>query len=411
MLNAGLCTVFASFLLLLRSFLFVSKPPEIQGEEWHRHLSFTELRELRATEAEVSRIGYRLRVGEDPAALCAARRSLATLERHLRQCATQRVAHSVEAVKNDHTQLWKVVRNFRLDSDSAQGLPVDALCTHFSQLFNRAGDSISLRFSYAFTPGNINLDRRFSMEELEIVIRELDRGSAPGSSGVGNDVILELVEVVGCKRFVLNLFNTCLDGGSIPAAWNHCEMFILYKGKGDPLLPSSYRAIALLEAFVKLYERLLCHRLQQWASDLEIIPPSQFGFRAASGTLDAVFVLWKLILHFVKLKKGILFVAVIDFKSAFSSVDRVLLFSRLAQLGLSRKFGCALHSPFEGNTFQLRLGNGVTKIFPVTTGLKEGSVLSPLLFPSSSQIWSRKCWAPFSTKIFCMTTVSLRVFV
>jgi hypothetical protein len=35
---------------------------------------------------------------------------------------------------------------------------------------------------------------------------------------------------------------------------------------------------------------------------------------------------------------------------------------------------------FENNSFQLRLGDGITQTFPVTTGLKEGSVLSPLLF-------------------------------
>jgi hypothetical protein len=218
------------------------------------------------------------------------------------------------------------------------------------------------------------------MDELERVLGELERGSVPGPSGVGNDVILSLVEVVGCKRFLLNLYNACLEGESLPSAWGHCEMFDLYKGKGDPLLPSSYRAIALLEAFVKLYERLLCHRLEDWARENSIIPPSQFGFRRASGTLDAVFVFWKLISYFVNKKKGILFAALIDFKSAFPSVDRGLLFTRLAHLGLSRKFGCALHSLFENNTFQLRLGDGITQTFPVTTGLKEGSVLSPLLF-------------------------------
>jgi hypothetical protein len=290
------------------------------------------------------------------------------------------LADSVETAKQDHVKLWKVVRNFRLDPDASQGLPVDALCSHFVSLFNRQGDSISLRFVYAFVPSVPSLDGRFSMSELEAVLGDLDRGSAPGPSGVGNDVILSLVEVVGCKRFLLNVFNACFEGGSIPAAWNHCEMFILYKGKGDPLLPSSYRAIALLEAFVKLYERLLCHRLELWAKDLAIIPPAQFGFRRSSSTLDAVFVFWKLISHFVVFKKGYLFAALIDFKSAFPSVDRNILFTRLAKLGMSKKFGCALHSLFEANSFQLRLGNGVTKSFPVTTGLKEGSVLSPILF-------------------------------
>ncbi len=380
MLNLGVCFVYSTFLCLIQSFLFVSRPPDQQEEEWHRYLSFNELRQLRATQLEMERASNSIRVGGTTASICTARSEFLRLQQDLRSKATRRLAESVESAKGDHTQLWKVVKNFRLDPDASQGLPVDALCSHFVSLFNRQGDCVSLRFVYKFAPCNANLDARFSLDELNVVLGELERGSAPGPSGIGNDVILSLVEVVGCKRFLLNLFNAYLEGETIPTAWGHCEMFILYKGKGDPLLPSSYRAIALLEAFVKLYERLLCHRLETWAKEIAIIPPAQFGFRRSSGTLDAVFVFWKLVSHFVNQKKGILFAALIDFRSAFPSVDRGLLFQRLADLGLSRKFGCALHSLFESNTFQLRLGNGVTRTFPVTTGLKEGSVLSPLLF-------------------------------
>ncbi len=400
MLQAGVSFVYSTFLSFLFSFLFIARPPPQQGEEWHRYLSLLELRDLQARKEEVKALGNQLRVGDSPLALCVARRGLVDLERDLRRVATRRVADSVEKAKGDHTQLWKVVRNFRLDPDASQGMPVDALCAHFSTLFNRQGDNVSIRFAYAFTPRSAYLDSRFSMEELEAVLRDLDRGSAPGPSGVGNDVILSLVEVTGCKRFLLNLYNSCFEGGSIPTAWNHCEMFILYKGKGDPLLPASYRAIALLEAFVKLYERLLCHRLQIWAQEQEIIPPSQFGFRKNSGTLDAVFVFWKLLSHFVMRKKGVLFAALIDFKSAFPSVDRHLLFTRLADLGLSKKFGCALHSLFEDNTFQLRLGDGITKTFPVTTGLKEGSVLSPLLFSIFIADIEKEVLGPLSHKNF-----------
>ncbi len=75
-----------------------------------------------------------------------------------------------------------------------------------------------------------------------------------------------------------------------------------------------------------------------------------------------------------------MFAALIDFKSAFPSVDRSLLFGKLSKLGVSRRFGFALHSLFENNTFSLRFDRGVTKDFTVNTGLREGSVLSPLLF-------------------------------
>jgi hypothetical protein len=51
-------------------------------------------------------------------------------------------------------------------------------------------------------------------------------------------------------------------------------MFLLYKGKGNPLLPNSYTAIALLDGFLKIYERLLFHRQAGWAGKHGLIPPS-----------------------------------------------------------------------------------------------------------------------------------------
>jgi hypothetical protein len=157
-------------------------------------------------------------------------------------------------------------------------------------------------------------------------------------------------------------------------------MFLLYKGKGDPLLPGSYRAIALLDCFLKVYERLLFHRLADWARSRELVPPAQFGFRPRSGTLDAIFVFLSLLEDFVFRQKCPLFAALIDFKSAFPSIDRSFLFTKLAKLGVSSRFGFALHSLFEGNTFILRFDAGVSEEFRVSSGLGEGSVLSPLLF-------------------------------
>jgi hypothetical protein len=179
-------------------------------------------------------------------------------------------------------------------------------------------------------------------------------------------------------------------------------MFILYKGKGDPLLPNSYRAIALLDSFVKVYERLLCHRVVTWASALEIIPAEQFGFRPGSSTLDAIFCFWKLIFYFVRIKQGVLFAALIDFKSAFPSVDRNLLFRKLSSLGMSRKFGVALHSLFEKNSFRLRLSGEVTELFPVTTGLREGSVLSPILFSIFISSLEQEVLGPFPVSKFLL---------
>ncbi len=379
-LKKGVSVMFSIFFALVSTFLFEIRPPEPVDDPWARYLSFDELKELRLAKGRVSHLSRDLRVGSSLVQLHEAQQNYRALHSSLRRLALSRFADSVHVAGGDPLSLWKIVRNFRLDPHAAQGLPVEVLCRHFQCLFNRPDDLISLPFLYEFVPSCPGLDSRFTFSELDRALGELKRNVAPGPSGSGNEVILEFRDVPGFRECLLDLYNACLLGGSVPSAWGKCEMFLLYKGKGDPLLPNSYRAIALLDGFLKIYERLLFHRLSAWASLRDLIPPAQFGFRPRSGTLDAVFVLVKLLEKFVFGRKSPLFAALIDFKSAFPSVDRSLLFQKLARLGVSRKFGFALHSLFENNTFSLRFDSGVTEEFVVNSGLREGSVLSPLLF-------------------------------
>jgi hypothetical protein len=139
------------------------------------------------------------------------------------------------------------------------------------------------------------MDELFTEGELETAMRALDRGTAPGVTGIGNDVLLDLYKLPSGPLFFLNLFNACLVGGRLPDLWRCTEIFLLYKGKGDIASPGSYRGIALMESMLKVYERLLFGRLSIWARSRGLIPDCQFGFRPRSSTLDAVFVFFSLV--------------------------------------------------------------------------------------------------------------------
>jgi hypothetical protein len=89
---------------------------------------------------------------------------------------------------------------------------VEALCSHFQQLFNRPGDIISLPFVYPFISADEGLDSRFTYQDLDRALSELKRNVAPGPSGTGNDVILDLQDVPGFRRCLLDLYNACLLG-------------------------------------------------------------------------------------------------------------------------------------------------------------------------------------------------------
>ncbi len=155
---------------------------------------------------------------------------------------------------------------------------------------------------------------------------------------------------------------------------------MLYEGKGDVLDPNSYHSIALLDLCFKLYERILYHRLRGWPSFHEKILAAQFGFRANSGTLDAGFTFYVSMCKYVFGLGSHLYAGLINFRKAFLSVNCAELIAKLGRRGVSAKFLNAICVMFYENLFTLRADDRVTEAFPVITGLREGGVLSRLLF-------------------------------
>jgi hypothetical protein len=381
MIKFGLSQVVAFFILCLGQLFQVCYPPKANQvkEAWQRYLSRAELTQLEAADNEVFSLVAEAALGVPPVGLREAERRLKDLRTTLHNVATRRMFESIRSAENDPARLWAFVRKFRVSSTD-NSLPIDVLAHHFVSVFNRQADPVPMVFSECFEVQDEHLDSPLVLSEVESAFRALDRGMAPGASGVGNDVLIDLFRLPGGPNFFLCLFNACFLSGSLPAAWRCTEIFLLYKGKGCLSDPNSYRGIALMESALKILERILHARLSRWAFARSLIPDCQFGFRPRAGTLDAVFVLYTLLVKYVLVKRSRLFVALIDFQKAFPSVNRALLLDKLRDLGVTPRFRRSLCSMFEGNTFSLRSGNYVTREFPVTTGLREGSVLSPLLF-------------------------------
>ncbi len=380
-IKAGLTCIFNLLILSIGMHFQVSRGPRGQScsEPWHRYLSEAELRPLLSLESEVFGLLAGARLGEAPLGLTAKAGELRQLRRTLHTQATRRLFKDVDGSLDDPTRLWSLVKKFRVASDQGV-LPIDTLVHHFRAVFNRTGDPVPVVFAGSSPRDDEVLDRLFTNQELEMAVRELSRGTAPGCTGIGNDVLLDMFVLPGAPEFLLSFFNACLEGAELPALWRCTEIFLLYKGKGPLTDPGSYRGIALMDSFLKLYERLLFARLAPWAAARGAIPDCQFGFRSGASTLDAIFVFCTLITKYVGLQGSQLFVALIDFQKAFPSVNRALLIRKLGTLGVSAKFCQCLCAIFYRNTFSIRSGDKVTCEFPVTTGLREGSVLSPLLF-------------------------------
>lgn len=74
------------------------------------------------------------------------------------------------------------------------------------------------------------------------------------------------------------------------------------------------------------------------------------------------------------------FAAFIDFKKAYGSINRTLLFTTLNDIGIGGNMFKALLSIYKDVKCCVRLNGVETEWFPVGCGLKQGCSLSPILF-------------------------------
>ena len=111
------------------------------------------------------------------------------------------------------------------------------------------------------------------------------------------------------------IFLMIVKEGYIPDDWRKSILVPVYKGKGDPLVCGSYRAIKLLEQPMKVLERVLEKRIRCQVS----IDNMQFGFMPGKGTTDAIFIM-RQVQEKHQAKKKKLYYAFVDLEKAFDRV-------------------------------------------------------------------------------------------
>ena len=110
----------------------------------------------------------------------------------------------------------------------------------------------------------------------------------------------------------------------MPEEWKESIIVPIHK-KGDKTDCNNYRGISLLPTTYKILSNILLSRLTPYAK--EIIGDHQCGFRRNRSTIDHIFCIRK------KLRKnGSTMKLFIDFKKAYDSVRREVLYKILIDL-------------------------------------------------------------------------------
>ena len=116
-----------------------------------------------------------------------------------------------------------------------------------------------------------------------------------------------------CKHYQRSCINNIDREDYIPDDWRKSILVPVYKGKGDPLVCGSYRAIKLLGHSMKVLESVG----KEGQVSIDIM---HFSFMPGKGTTDAIFIMRQVQEnHQVKKKLYYLFV---DLEKTFDRVPR-----------------------------------------------------------------------------------------
>ena len=287
----------------------------------------------------------------------------------------------LESVKNS-SDFWKEVRKHRKPRTLVNNIQTKEWLDHFDRVFNESTKNIVSDSNVESNDGiqeeetfDDILDCEITEQEVRNAIRHLKAGKSAGP----DCILVEMLKVAEpvIVPYLKNVFNVlirvCSRRNGPKQSLFHCIK------KGAKNNPDNYRGISLLNILSKGFTHIINSRLTRWTESNSVLNDAQAGFRKGRSTIDHMFTLYAAIeKHLLKNTK--LYVAFIDFKKAYDTVNRDILWIVLFRSGVRGKMLSMIRGIYATVQACVMSKLGLSDFFECFQGLKQGCILSPVLF-------------------------------
>ena len=233
-------------------------------------------------------------------------------------------------------------------------------------------------------PASINI-RDITESEILRVINRPRPYKAAGPTGIPNRILQVLSTVL--LPTLHTLFSACYEISHCPKAFENSTTVVLKKPEsGDPTnprdytAPKSYRPIALLETFSKVFETIMASRLLFIAEAFGLLPEGHMGGRQCTSTEHAVHSLVEKIVAAWNKKKKVVSALFLDVSGAFDNVSHVRLLHNLRKRRVDLRIVKWIRNFLRGRFTSIRTNEAATESSEIDTGIPQGSPLSPILY-------------------------------
>ena len=216
----------------------------------------------------------------------------------------------------------------------------------------------------------------------QLTVKECILNSAPKSCELDSIPSKLLIECLDCiLPSLTDLFNSSLASGIFPQCFKSALVTpILKKKRLDHNDLNNYRPVTNLCFIAKILEKFVLSQVSSHLNSHNLYNTCQSAYRPGHSTETAlVNVVNDLFLSLNKCNISVL--ALLDFSSAFDTIDHTILVHRLhTDVGFTDTVLQWFSSYLTDRTHYVSLSNHCSAFAPVHSGVPRGSVLGPMLF-------------------------------
>ena len=244
---------------------------------------------------------------------------------------------------------------------------------HFRELLNRPPPTTTPEIPPAEDILNVKLDPPSKIEIIK-ALKTLKNGKAAGPDGIPPEALK--TDLNTTANMLKPLLEQIWTKKEIPSEWKNGHLVKIPK-KGDLGLCKNWRGIMLLSVPSKVMTRIILERLKD-ALDAKL-RPQQAGFRKDKSCTDQIATL-RIIIEQSLEWNSTLYLNFIDFQKAFDSVDRGTIWKLLEHYGIPDLFIKLIQQLYNNAECQVIHNGKLTEPFTIQTGVRQGCMLSPMIF-------------------------------
>ena len=212
------------------------------------------------------------------------------------------------------------------------------------------------------------------MCHVKSAVKKLKQGKHEGLKTFYSDHLIHGTDKL--FSMIASLFTCMLNHSYCPALLSSCTIIPIPKNCRQSLSDSNnYRGIALGNSIGKLLDLVIMEMNHDALSTSDM----QFGFKPKLSTSKCSFVALEVIQQYVN-KGSHVHCVMLDASKAFDKINHVTLFKILLEKGLCPVVSKLLLNQYANQRIVTKWGQSTSYTFKATNGIKQGGVLSPILF-------------------------------